>query len=188
MNFNQVSTDDRAYNMILTDRAFDNQTHCYVLLGLENNGIWNLLGGKKDKNDKTHGVTAARALYEESAQLLNKVDDVNYWSHLSSYEWGKHKVFIHDPKNLDINISKLNDAVKKVLVDKNLPDSYKEISRYQLIRLTDLFRLTNGRGQSTKEEAGLHYHPKEPQPMKIDGWLLDTLKNANVKDLVPYLY
>jgi len=173
---------DRAYNMILTERTFGQQTHNYVLLGLENGTTWNLLGGKKEQGDKSRGVTAARELFEESAMQFDKRGDINYWSRLPSYEWGKHKVFIHDPKNLTVRVADLNKAAKNVL-NSNLPHDYKEMHRYQLIKLNDLIALAQA--QVNNGQDGYYAHPNEKN-MMIDGWLLFTLKNADLNALRQY--
>ena len=50
----------RAYNLVLTDRTFNNRTHCYVLVGLEiSTKHWTLLGGKVDENGELLQVAAA---------------------------------------------------------------------------------------------------------------------------------
>lgn len=154
--FSAAFADDRAYNLILVDRTFGNTGHCYVLLGLEEGKTWNLLGGKREITDKNRGITAARELFEESAMQLDKRGDVAYWTGLSFYEFGKHKVFIHDPKNLDIKVQKLNDAAKKVLANKNLPHQFKEMHRYQLVKLTDLVALANN--QTKDGQVGFYKH------------------------------
>ncbi len=185
-SFNTAAANERAYNMILTEKTFSYKTHCYVLLGLDKNGTWNLLGGMRESIDKNNGITAARELYEESGTLIDKRGDVAYWSSLPFYEWGKHKVFIHDPKNLNINVSKLTEAAKRALADKNLPYSYREITRYQLIKLIDLVDLADA--QSIKGQSGFYNHSQESNAMKIDGWLLYTLKYADKAALRPYMY
>lgn len=184
--FSTAFANDRAYNLILAERNFGNAVHCYVLLGLEGGKTWNLLGGKKDPTDKTRGAAAARELYEESAMLIDKRGDIPYWTSLPAYEYGKHKVFIHDPKNLDIKIFKLNDAARQALSNKNLSHHFKEMHRYQLIKLTDLVALANN--QTKDGQAGFYNHPQEQKAMMIDGWMLYTLKNANKAVLASYLY
>jgi 8-oxo-dGTP pyrophosphatase MutT (NUDIX family) len=171
--------------MIMTERHFGIYVHNYALLGLEKNS-WNLLGGKKDPQDKNRGVTAARELYEESGMVLDKRHNTNYWQGRAFYEFGSHKVFIHEPGNLFISCSELNAAAIKAINNKKLPHDYKEMSRYQLVKVTDLVSLAQT--QIHDGAPGYYNHPDESKPMKIDGWLLYTLKNAGTEILETYMY
>ncbi|MBA3815467.1 MAG: NUDIX hydrolase [Parachlamydiaceae bacterium] len=177
---------DRAYNMILTERTFGPTTHCYALLGKERaTNSWNLLGGKKEIGDKTRGVTACRELFEESCPHFDKRGNVGYWQGLSSYEFEKHKVFIHNPGNLSVKIDQLNKTAQQAIKNTSLPYCYKEMSEYTLIKLSDLISLANGQKVKGNNEA--YSHPKNGN-INIDGWLLYTLKNANISSLNSYRY
>lgn len=182
-----VEANQRAYNFIMTERHFGNFTHNYALLGLERaSNSWNLLGGKKDPQDKNRGVTAARELYEESAMVLDKRNDANYWHWLPCYEFGSHKVFIHEPGNLFISCAELDAAALKAINNKNLPHDFKEMGRYQLIKVSDLVLLAQA--QTYDGEPGYYNHSQEKSPMEIDGWLLYTLKQGGIAILQPYMY
>ncbi|MBA3238043.1 MAG: hypothetical protein H0T62_06795 [Parachlamydiaceae bacterium] len=180
----EAKNNHRAYNMILTKRHFGIYVHNYALLGLEKNS-WNFLGGKKDSQDKNRGVTAARELYEESSMVLDIRHDIKYLQGCSFYEFGSHKVFIHEPGNLVISCSELNAAAIKAINNKYLPHDYKEMSRYQLIKVSDLVSLAEA--QTHDGAPGYYNHPEESKTMKIDGWLLYTLKNAGTEILQPYI-
>lgn len=172
--------DQRVYNMILTERAFGGgKSNTYALLGFENGESWNLLGGKQDVHDVYNEVAAARELYEESGKLLDKRNDYNYWKNRPYYEYTKHKVFIHEPGSIDINIEKLNKATKLCINDKSLSHDYKEMHRYQLIKLSDLIKLT-------ESKTSIYNHPTETE-MKINEWLLFTLKNADKSHLSTFV-
>lgn len=178
--------DQRVYNMILTKRTFGtgNGTHTYALLGYENGKQWNLLGGKRDGNE-TYEQAAARELYEESGMLLNKQHDSNYWHNRPYYEYTKHRVYIHEPGSLDINIQKLNEASYKCRYNPSLPHDFKEMHRYQLIKLSDLLDLVKSQVERGKDTS--YDHPTEREPMIINGWLLFTLKNADTRELLKYI-
>lgn len=171
----------RAYNMIITERQFGPSKHAYALLGYEAaSQSWNLLGGQQDPQDPTRGATAARELYEESAMMLDKRGDVNYWKKLPFYEYGSHKVFIHGG-TLPVCIKILNTAAMHALNNSQLPRAYKEMTKYQLVKLTDLVAMAT---------AGTHNiisHPMEG-PMAINQWVLYTLKKSDTTALRPYLY
>lgn len=181
-----MNVTNRAYNLVLREENFGHADHIYVLLGLENGKTWNLLGGKQDPSEKTRGITAARELYEESGKFFDKRKNKKYWEKLSSYEWGDHKVFIHKPGDLPFKISKLDAAAKACINNPNLPHDYKEMHRYQLIRLTDLVALADA--QTVKGANGYFKHNHESNIMEIDGWLLYTLKNADRNSINDYLY
>lgn len=182
----EASAHQRAYNMILTERTFNHQTHCYALLGLErSSGQWNLLGGKRDPSDITRGSTAARELYEESGMALDKRGDRAYWSSLPAYEFEEHKVFVHQPGNLPVRIKTLNYAGQKAIANRRLKHDYKEMSEYTLIKLQDLIDLSQ---QQHKRGSPGTYHHYEKGPIQIDGWLLYTLKNGNINALNAYRY
>jgi 8-oxo-dGTP pyrophosphatase MutT (NUDIX family) len=183
----KAKNNQRAYNLIMTERHFGIFLHNYALLGLEKaSNSWNFLGGKKDPQDKNRGVTAARELYEESGMVLDKRHNTKYWYGRPFYEFGSHIVFIHEPGNLFISCSELNAAAIKAISNKKLPHDYKEMTRYQLIKIADLVSLAQAQ---TKDGAHDYYsHPQEHQIMKIDGWLLYTLKYAGTEILQPYMY
>lgn len=176
--------DQRVYNMILTKRTFGNVTHTYALLGYENGQQWNLLGGKRDENE-TYEQAGSRELYEESGLLLDKRGDHSYWNSRPYYEYTKHRVYIHEPGSLDINIEKLNKATNDCRNNPNLRHEYKEMHRYQLIKLSDLVSLSKSKGSSG--EHATYNHPTERQPMTINGWMLFTIKNANISELLKYI-
>lgn len=175
---------NRVYNLILTKRQFGKVEHTYVLLGFENGETWNLLGGQQDPEDKNSEAAAARELYEESGMFFDKRNDSAYWYNLSFYEHTIHKVFIH-PHTLNCDIQKLNLATKACRENKNLTHDYKEMWRYQIVKLSDLINLANS--QTTKGQNGIYNHPSEKEPMKIDGWMLFTLKNADKAVFSKYL-
>ena len=169
---------ERAYNLILVNTP----NGYYALLGLENGLVWNLLGGQRERGDPTRYVTAARELYEESVGLIDKRFDDDYWCSLSSYEYGKHKVFIHGTLNIDIN--QLNHAAQAVSNNRDIAREFKEMHRFQFIKLIDLCNLTNC--QLARGQHVMCTHPHEKH-MIVDGWLIYTLKNANKSALEKYL-
>lgn len=177
--------DQRVYNMILTSRIFGNSTHTYALLGHENGKGWNLLGGKANHNE-TYEQAASRELFEESGKYYD-IKSYKYWQNLKYYEHPKHRVYIHPPQSLVgsiCNIQKLNDATKMCMNDPTLPHDYKEMHRYQLVKLSDLINLANS--QHKKGEDTFCNHPSEKDPMRIDGWMLFTLARANISELLKY--
>lgn len=176
--------DQRVYNMILTKRTFGNVTHTYALLGFENGMQWNLLGGKQDQGEKNEDA-AARELYEESGMILDKRNDKQYWSNRPYYEYTKHKVYVHEPGSLDINIQKLNTGAESCMRNRYLKHDFKEMHRYQLVKLLDLIELT--KLQHVKGDDTYYKHPTEKEPMKINGWMLYTLKHANISELLKYI-
>lgn len=171
---------NRVYNLILTERTFGDQTHCYALVGLEiATNHWTLLGGKVDNNETLYEA-AARELYEESSATIDKRNDHAYWNSLPFYEFGGHKVFVHKPGSIDVNITNLNNAAINIQ-KTNKPHDYKEMARYQLLRLTNFVDSTNLRKNS-------FYHSKEKQPMIFDGYIIYTLTKANISVLNMYKY
>jgi hypothetical protein len=167
----------RAYNLVLTDRTFNNRTHCYVLVGLEiSTKHWTLLGGKVDNNE-TLQVAAARELYEESCATIDKRNDTVYWVNLPFYEFGGHRVYVHRPGSIDVNINNLNNAATNIQ-KSNKPHDFKEMSRYQLVRLTDFANLRDK----------IYNHPTEKESMEFDGYIIYTLTRANLSVLDPYKY
>lgn len=174
----------RVYNMILTKRAFNGKESTYALLGYENGQTWNLLGGKQDPNEDMY-VACARELYEESGKYYDKRNNTNYIMGLPRYGHGAHKVFIHKPGNLDCNIAKLNEATRQCRDDKSLPHDYKEMYRYQLVKLEDLISLAEQQSSTTNPSS--YIHPQEDYPMKVDQWLLYTIKKSGVKKLRAYV-
>jgi len=177
--------DQRIYNLILTNRTFGNFTHTYALLGFENGQTWNLLGGKADPNE-TYEQAAARELYEESGMYYKM--DPSYWNNLPYYEHTKHRVYIHAPTSQvgsTCIIEKLNSATTKCINDRSLSHDFKEMHRYQLIKLSDLIKLSNA--QYIDDKTSLYRHPTEKEHMRIDTWLLFTLKHADKTELLKYL-
>lgn len=187
MQYNGINP-SRAYNMILVDRDFANNGnhHCYALLGLERaTGRWTLLGGKIDGHETAIGG-GARELCEESSRVYDFTSQQfsTYWNSLPTYEYGKHKVFVHG-QTLSCDIQKLNKAATDIL-NTNWPHDYKEIKRYQLIKLNDFINLAWA--QKIDGNSGFYNHPKEAKPMKIEGWVLYTLKYADKSALRNYMY
>ena len=168
----------RVYNMILIDKTFK-EKHCFALLGLEKStNCWTLLGGKIDPTNSFE-ENAARHLYIKSGMLLK-----HHCKDLKSYTFGAHKVFIHTPGNMIFSVEELNINIKKIIKNKQLSDEYKEISRFQIIKVTDLMTLAK---QSIKGHSAAYIHAKEPKPMIIDGWLLYTLKHST-EEMLNYNY
>ena len=181
-----MNPDQRVYNMILTKKSFGKSLDVtYALLGFENGKTWNLLGGKQDPGDKTSKHAAARELYEESGTFFDKQSDEAYWNKLPCYEHTKHLVFIHLPGMLDCNINKLNEATKLCIANKSLTHDFKEMYRYQLIKLADLIKLAHS--QIVNGKNGYYKHSCEESPMEIDGWMLFSLKNAGTIGLLGFV-
>jgi hypothetical protein len=178
--------DQRVYNMILCKKSFgQSKDITYALLGYENGKTWNLLGGKQDDTDKTSEDAGARELYEESGKFFDKQNDPNYWGKLQTYSHTKHLVFIHPSGYLDCNIAKLNEATKLCSLDTSLTHDFKEMHRYQIIKLIDLINLADS--QKSRGEFCKYKHPQEKEPMVIDGWLLHSLKSAGKSKLSQFI-
>jgi hypothetical protein len=180
-NMEEPKNINRAYNLILHKTPRESTT--YLLLGLENGKVWNLLGGQQEPGDKNRGITASRELYEESATIFDKRGDVKYWERLKSYEHTIHKVFIHPPGELDCDLLKLNVAAKKCREDTTLPHDFKEMHRYTLVKFKDILELALQ--QKTKGYNGTLQNGREH--MIIDGWMLYTLQKADKTDLMKYV-
>jgi NUDIX domain len=174
----------RTYNMILTKRSFNGKETTYALLGYENGQTWNLLGGKQDPGEDQYQAVA-RELYKESGKYFDKRNHQAYLMGLDQYKHGAHTVFIHPPGNLDCNISRLNEATNKCRNNKSLRHDFKEMHRYQLIKLEDLIDLAEK--QTDTSGPSSYKYSQETSPMLIDQWLLYTIKRSGVKKLRAYV-
>ncbi len=172
---------NRVYNMILTKRTFGGETHNYCLMGFERySKTWVFLGGAQEPQDASKRQTAARELYEESSCVIDKRNDYDYWSHLAFYQTRYHTIFIHN--QIPIEIYKLNAAAKKVYQNKNLPFDYKEMEKYQLVKLIDLLQMA-----WHPVRGNLYKHPKE-NLMKINGYVLKALSTADTELMHAYAF
>ena len=123
----------------------------------------------------------------------------------SVLEYTKHRVYIHAPQSqvgMKCIIGKLNDATTKCINDHSLSHDFKEMHRYQLIKLSDLIDLAKVQGVNTdrtyksdlaqaQDLSNKNYcsykHPSEKDPMRIDEWMLFTIKHANISELLKYV-
>jgi len=165
----------RAYNMILTQRKFGSHWHNYVLFGFERySETWVLLGGRMDPNDVFKSVTAARELWEESAKVINKQNDKEYWKSLTTYQTFYNKVFIHD-NTIPVTIKKLDEAVKKAHQER-WSREFREIQYFELIPLWGLLAMVEHPPQSV-------YRHSVRGPMKINSFVLNTMRKADLTKL-----
>lgn len=172
----QAQGQDRAYVMLMADRTFGPAPHAYVALGQDRKSDeWNLPGGKKDPGDPTRGAAAARELKEETAGVINKVGDKGFWTNRPSYEFGRHKVFLIAPGEINFQIGQIDAAVKKNAANSSLHYSLREMKAYEFIRVSDLVNLAN---QQARDGQTMVFNHSQRGNMTIDGWMLTTLKKS----------
>jgi len=66
-----------------------------------------------------------------------------------------------------------------------LTHDFKEMHRYQIIKLSDLIDLANS--QISNGQNCFYKHFSEKEPMEIDGWMLFSLKNSGNSKLIQFL-
>jgi 8-oxo-dGTP pyrophosphatase MutT (NUDIX family) len=188
----QAQASSHAYVMMLEERTFGQTPHVYVVLGQDRkSGKWNLPGGNQEQGDPTRAAAAARELKEETGGLVDRTGDVPFWSNLKSYEHGAHKVFIFEPGTNAVPVKTLDATVAANAQNKKLHYTLREMKAYELVKLMDLIALANNQPDRVQNNTGkydappaLDYQHAKRGKMKLDEWMLFTLKSANVHSVL----